>query len=582
MKKITSILILTFVCLFNTSYSQTKTPYEKQVDQIMTEMCKAIGVDNTLLQLAIKMNDWDIVRTSQDFAFKCKLLDQNELKAIVVATQFRLKEAEKLKIDEDFKKKIEKEEKEKQAIELKNQKDLIKYSDLTQIKEEIYSYFNNWVNKGEFETNIDYQARMDNKEIIINRITYYFVSKRVNSLRENCNRYYLELKKYDPDKQFYAINLVRRIYNEIDKGQLNTYYDENIPINDTLIVSIEFAKRIKEESTKDRFNIGSDVDIIWFCNKAIFFSQNINNWVINSNGFFFPKYYSLFEEYKHTINMSNTSLDKLILNTNELGLQEHFPSNYVIDFGKLGIKTIDFNLDIKRDKIIKQANRLSIHEDKLEAFELYQEANKILFTDDVKSKIDEIEPIVIERQKELIESAKEYENNGNISASIEKLEIANKLITKEEISKKINALKQEYFESLKKYKVLDSIFSLASIEKSNLFKETGTRIALDEVKDGYGAEYQICEGRITTKINSLWYQISESNTEMTFKGKRGVWNDKSSDLLQKINDFRNELNKYSKFEINIKKALKEKDKKFLKIFKEEDEDIIINTIIKSN
>ena len=64
--------------------------------------------------------------------------------------------------------------------------------------------------------------------------------------------------------------------------------------------------------------------------------------------------------------------------------------------------------------------------------------------------------------------------------------------------------------------------------------------------------------------------------------KREVWNDESQVFIQKINEFRNELNKNSKFEIAVQKALIEKDKKYLKIFKEDDVNTIIETVIKTN
>ena len=137
MKHITAIFFLTFFCYFNPLYSQTKTQYEKKVDQIMTEMCKAIGVENSLIQMALSLNDWDIVRTSQDLAFKSKMLDRNELLVIVLATEQKLKDAEKLKTEVDFNKAKEKEAKEKQQKEQQLSNNLIRFSDLTKLKSEI-------------------------------------------------------------------------------------------------------------------------------------------------------------------------------------------------------------------------------------------------------------------------------------------------------------------------------------------------------------------------------------------------------------------------------------------------------------
>lgn len=579
MKIIVFILSLVIIILNNYTFSQSKTPYEKKVEDIYCRFFRALEIDESIILTAKKTGDWELILSSKEFSYAANSLNKTVFLASMMSLDAQMKEAEKLKNDIDFKK--QKEENERLALEQKNQKELNRYSDLEKIKNDINSHFSKWVKKGEFENNDDYQVRINNKEKTINKITYYIVNKRVNLLHDNYQRYYIELKNYDPDKQFYPVILVRRIYNEED--QLDTYQDKNVTINDTLLVNIEFAKKIKQKSTSDRFNIGSDVSIIWLDNRSIFFSRNINNWIINSNGFFFPKKYSLFEEYIHSLNTLNTSLDKLILNTNDLGLQEYFPNNYIIDFAKSAIKTIDFNSDIRRDKIIKQADKLSIQQNKLEAYQLFQEANQILYTDDVKSKISEIEPIVIREQEELIESAKKDENNGEISSSIEKLETADKLKTKDELITKINSLKIERDKSLIKYKLIDSILKIAELEKLNFYNEIGKqRSALDELKDGYGQKYLFCTTKIESKIYPLWSQIENSNSEVNYEGERRVRFDKSTDLLQKIDEFRNELKKYSKFEINLKKALIEKDKKYLKIFKEEDENLIVETIIKTN
>jgi hypothetical protein len=247
MKQITAILFLTFFCHLNPLYSQSKTPYEKKVDQIMTEMCEVIGVENSLIQMALKLNDWDIVRTSQDFAFKCKMMDKNELLVVVMATEQKLKEAEKLKNDIDRKKdadKKAKEEKEKrleeekaliekQAIEdkkrqeelraqeeiaLRRQNEKIQQEEQAKINRYNNSHyvdivnkvsldFNKWLNKGEFEKTEDYNLRMNNSEYVFDSICNQIITQK----REWGYSSYLYLGTYNPDLEIFPVrNKIRK------------------------------------------------------------------------------------------------------------------------------------------------------------------------------------------------------------------------------------------------------------------------------------------------------------------------------------------------------------------------------------
>lgn len=641
MKRITAILILTFICQFNTSYSQTKTPYEKKVDQIMTEMCKAIGVENSLIQMAVKLNDWDIVRTSQDLAFKSKMLDRNELLVIVLATDQKLKDAEKLKNEVDDRKKKEKEAKEQQIKEEKLEKELARYSDLVEIKNEIFSEFSKWATKGEFETVSDFQIRMNIKEKVIDSIAFELVSKRITLLHgfyinDNKPAYYIELKNYDADKQLYHVLLARR------NSYKGTNQHKDVIIKEELNVNVELAKLLKQNSEKVSYYdipTKSHIDdyIVWFDDIQITYSKNLDNWIVNSNGFFFPKSYNILRKYNHNTKIFQTTLKEVKIHTNELDLRKYFPIDYVIDIstflGKrlenerqvilikadrllsenkleqaknllieannlrfteeinnkiqaLQIKIIEF----KRNELIKSAEQyekegnLSNSIEKLEkANELFKEANNLTFNDNIQTKIVEIEDKLIEiKQNELIKTADKLQKVGFISNAIGKLEEAIKLKARADLITKIDLLKKDRDLALNNHKTLDSLFKLAQIGKLEIFKDIVTPSYLDEVKKGYGQKYIDCKSVITTNFNSLWTVISNTNSEINRDRNREVWNDNSKEFLNKINEFRNEIGKYSNFEINVHKALMEKDKKYLKIFKEDDVNSIIETIVSSN
>jgi hypothetical protein len=182
----------------------------------------------------------------------------------------------------------------------------------------------------------------------------------------------------------------------------------------------------------------------------------------------------------------------------------------------------------------------------------------------------------------LIELAELNQKSGKISKSIENLEDAQKLKQRNDLMTKIEGLKKDRLTAITNHQKLDTLFTLAQSEKLKLFNGVVTSSNLDEIKNGYGQKYLDCKTAIVDKINSLWAEISSNNSEINRNRNREVWDNKSEELLQKLNEFRNELSKNSNFEINVQKALVEKDKKYLKIFKEDDVNVIIEVILKTN
>lgn len=340
MKKIMLIGILTFYCVVNPAFSQNKTPYQKKVDIIMTEMCEAIGVKNSLIQIAKKTNNWNLVRNSQDFAFKCKLLEQEELLAIIISTDKKLKDAEKFKNREDFNRERVKEKELTLQKELELRKRLMRFSDISKIKSKIKSSFTEWIIKDEFETSNDYQNRITEKEKVLDSIAIEIIQNWIVKLiPDKCSNrddspYYLELIKYDADKQLYNVELVCRAYTGIPQyGQHQSGLTDRI--TDTLNVSVEVAKFIKQKSTKDRYKIDSDADIIWFCNKEVITSKKLTDWIISPNGYFLPKKFNLFNQYEHLNENKFTQLNKIHIKTSELELKDYFDYEYVIDIDKI-------------------------------------------------------------------------------------------------------------------------------------------------------------------------------------------------------------------------------------------------------
>lgn len=605
MKRITAILILTFVCLFNTLYSQTKTPYEKKKEEIFIKYLKKMGVSTSEINRAKSADESGMLllllvgEKVQQYQY------DHPMESLVLISEWEkeTKAAEKLKGEADFQKEREKKEKEanekiarqekyeqeklleeqkreeqrlaqEKKEEEEYQKALIQFSDLQIIKNQIESQFKVWATKGEFETNIDYENRLNNKKTVLDSIAYRLVSGQVATLFGQYSGYNGEysiiLKEYDVDKQQYPIVLL----GEFERDRLGNV---KLSMEDTLLVETEIAKKIKKLAWKDDYT--NQYVISTFHNSDVKLSKNLSDWIISQRGYFFPKSYTFFEKYTHTRKISSTSANNITFKTNDLGLSSYFPENYSIEIDKSWIK----EREIERDILIKKAEKL-FSENKFEqSKKLFNDANFLRYSQDVQLKILDIEDKLIEiKQNEIIKTADQLEKSGKISNSIEKLEEANKLKNRSDLSTKIDALKKDRDLALNNHKILDSLFTLAQTEKLEIFKDIVTPSALDEVKKGYGQKFLDCKSVISTKINSLWTVVSNSNTENNRNRNREVWNDKTQELMQKIIEFRNELSKNSNFEISVQKALMEKDKKFLKIFKEEDVNSIIETILKTN
>lgn len=342
MNKNITILILTIFGFINPIFSQNKTPYQEKVDEIMTEMFEAIGVKNSLIEIAKRSNNWDIVKASQDFAFKTKLLEKEELLVIIIATDKRLVDAKKLKTDIDFKREQDEKDKLTMQQEIEMRERLARFSDISKIREEIKSKFSDWISKDEFETTLDYENRTSNKEKYLDSITYETIEKRIKNLNPiKCRNYddspyFLELIRYDADNKFYEINLVSKAYTGIP--QYGTYQKINDKIKDSLYLDAPVAKQLKQNSTIDRYNTNSHKEIVWFCNKDITVSNSLDEWMISTNGYFVPKKYTLFNEYQHTNKNELTSLNRISITAKEFELDDYFEDEHIIDIEKIWLE----------------------------------------------------------------------------------------------------------------------------------------------------------------------------------------------------------------------------------------------------
>lgn len=601
-KQISALLIFILFCNINIGFSQTKTPYEKKKEEIAIKYLKKMGVSTAEINRA-KNADASGMLLLLLITEKLQTYQYSHgMEALVLMSEWEkeAKAAEKLKGEEDFRREREKKEKEEQekiarrekyeqeklleeqkreeqrlAEETKReeeyQKALIQFSDLQQIKNEISSQFIAWATKGEFETNVDYQNRMVIKKSVIDSITYRLVSGQVATLFGQYSgyngEYSIVLKDYDVDKQLYPILLI----GEFERDRLGNV---RLSMEDTLIVETEIAKRIKKIAWKDDYS--NQYVISTFHNSDVKLSKNLNDWIISQKGYFFPKSYTFFDQYTHTRKLPSTSANNLTFKTNDLGLGSYFPENYSIEIDRFWIK----ERESQRNELIKKAEKLFSENNLEQSKKIFIEANTLRATEDIKLKIVDIENKLIEiKQNELVKTAEQYQKSGRISNSIEKFEEANRLKPKTEIATKINDLKRLRTDALANHSQLDSLYSLAGSEKMKLFNDIVVLNDLDEIKKGFGENYLACKTLLTTNTNSDWTSIINSFNEINKNRNREVWDEKSNQLLARIIQFRTELNRNSNFELRIQKALLAKDKKFLKILKDDDSNKIIDFVL---
>lgn len=589
MKRTTAILILTFICQFNTSFAQTKTPYQKKVDQIMTEMCKAIGVESSLIQMAVKLNDWDIVRTSQDLAFKSKMLDRNELLVIILATEQKLKDAEKLKNSVDLKidaDKKAKEDNEKRLIEEKKQKEIqiqeekkkqeqialqqerekqnarrieeekkqyFDNSDYVSIINDVSTKFDNWLKKGEFEKTEDFNNRLEFRQMIFDSICHKIILEEIDHQMNPR----IELGQYNPDKEYFPVVISYRKLN----------------FKDTFNINIADAEKFKNQTQS----------------YSIIFSEKEQDWTI------IDYYFSPLRMYVKNVGDKplieiivpyDTPHSPLNLSTKEMKLSYYNFEELKYEFDKYEQKRAQF---LKEKKLkdfqnsVKKAEDFEKSGNLQESLKFYKNALVIdPNSSSVQSKTTEMTNKINEiNRSKLILEAEELYKNGNLSSSIHKYREANKISNSNEITDLILTIETSIINSERKHKKLLSQY-YDSNGSNSLSKYIKMNDYLDNLKNGYGLKYNTCLDTINFKINEIKSNVKIKYNEYSVSQNNEVWSDENQKFLDLISSLNIEYQKLKTFEDNIFKALQSEDKKFLKILKEDNINDIIETVIKTN
>lgn len=291
-------------------------------------------------------------------------------------------------------------------IKLLNEKqEKYKRKDIFRVKERVYETFTNLMKKDEFETQEEYSKKLAHKNEIIEAVLIENLYREEKATR-------MKLIEYNVDNQMYSV--------ELQKDD----YKNDITISGNLKIDRDNAKKLKESARGIETLPISTGDV---------------NSLFMVEGDIFPSNY----DNKYDILVSYKSLGDTDFSTDELGLSEYFPENYIINPRKIQQEAYN--------KFMEEYNEIqsSIEKAKNKASELYKEyrdlANKYRHTgdsdiwkmaqakykesEDIRNyEIKQLEHISYEKNlNQTFESLKE----GNYSA-LNFLEKAKQLIEKKE------------------------------------------------------------------------------------------------------------------------------------------------------
>lgn len=576
MKRKTTILILTFVCLLNTSYSQTKSPYEKKKEEISIKYLKKMGVSTADINRA-KSADESGMLLLLLIAEKVQIYQYSHgMEALVLMSEWEkeTKAAEKLKNAEDFRKeRLQKEQKENKVKaeqakydEQKRIKDqekekqrLLEFynnSDLGSTKEKIKIEFENWLTKGEFEKKEDFSKRLDLMELkfleICDKTILEKLSEKVeyvsgeNWYGDNSGEESFVLHDYNADKEFF----------------LFYFRYKQMEFQDTIYIPFSDAEQFKEQTNYYSISYPKKRQDYVFVNyylypaKIIF--QNINK--------------------KTPIEVSlnfDTPIQAVQFGTDDLNI-----SNY--SFEKIQYDFQNFK-QRKSEILIENAKKYEESGDLENALILYTKIVEFDKNSEVaKSKVENITKTINERKRGLaITEAEKLFKNGQLSKSKEKYLEANSIRKSDDIDEIIRSIEKTISESNQKHNELLTLFN--QTEKNNsLIKNSQTAENLEKIKKGYGEKHNVCLDTINYILNVDKMDLKKRYEEYLKSRNKEIWSYENQNLVEVFKDFNSKYEKMKVFEENILKVIQQDDKKYLKILKEDDINVIIDTVIKTN
>lgn len=387
-------MLVIIILITNNLYSQSKTPYEKKREALQCEYFRALNIDELLILVAKKTGDWSIITNSQEYSYAVHSLNKNVFLTLTLVHLKELQEAAKLKNQLDFKKDAEilaekkhKEEEnqlakrllkekedmiqrlEKEKIDSVNKEYAYNKTDYMLIGNSIKEKFNHWLTKGEFETTVNYEVRINqNKKFVFDSICHSQIISTIQNKIEGY-RIYFKLQPYNADKEYYPL-----IINVNDKDFINIL---NIKLSDA-----EEFKNNMQNATK------------------ITLPKEEENWCLIENNL-----YPLKVEVNKGVGEIKIPYTKKYssLNYSSRGLNlANDIGELTYDFSGYQAKVTQQNVEKKENEFnefIKKADELELNKEYIRCLEALKQANRILYKESLNSKIGLLENKIESIQK---------------------------------------------------------------------------------------------------------------------------------------------------------------------------------------
>lgn len=209
----------------------------------------------------------------------------------------------------------------------------------------------------------------------------------------------------------------------------------------------------------------------------------------------------------------------------------------------------------------------------------YKKAYEIRASKELASLIEKVEKESFEvKREELILNASNNYELGLLSHSLDALENAQKIRESSDIQEKISQLKIEISTAKEKRNQIASLILELIPKETDI---TTICLSLEKIKTGYGEKFRACINMYESKRNESW-EIIEEHYSIYKNINRDNWTKDEERLLTELLELKNLNSTIELFKSNIEQAISEKDKKFLKVFKDDDLAKIIETVIRNN
>jgi hypothetical protein len=480
-------------------------------------------------------------------------------------------------------------------------------SDYYQILNSISIEFASWLKQGEFEKKEDYSKRLEMKELRFIEICDLIIKNKLaekvayvtgeNWYHDSSGKESFVLFNYNPDKEFFPFYFR---YKEIE------FYD-------TILIPFSYAERFKEQTDYGSISYSKNRQDYLFVNNYLYPSkiifQNVNEKTPIEVLLNFASPMKSIKFGTDQLNITNYSFEKiqydfqnfrqrkseiLIVNARRYEENEDLENALLLysnmlefdkksELAKSKIESITTTInDQKRAKLIIEASELQVNGVFIDAKKLLIKANEIRFSEDIKFKIDDLTFKINEiKRNELIQQAKDLSSEGFLTKSIEKYMEANKTRESHDLITIISEIEKRRNSALKNHYSLDSLHKLVTSVDYKLFKNLVLPNQLNLIKEGYGPRYSSCEKYLYNKMGTIWAPLSIEYESIVSHKNKEVWTTELQSLLENIIKFDQTFNSYKVFEQRIYKALLESDKKYLKVLKHDDDNEIIDIVIKT-